>query len=147
MISASESVSIRKALDRYRRFEECLLNEVRLTRFGTQLDLHFTYIWLRDDSADFRLAVDPAAVVVRLMLLEWATIRTELPQGLWEHPERADWGLTEVAEVRIEDAPTSEVPSSRPRHKFLVEWESERRIEAIFGRLVIEPQASVRQIE
>jgi hypothetical protein len=97
MITATDPDAIRDALNRYRRFEECLLRELRVTAFGTQLELEFAYVWNSHDEQEWTVADEPSTVIVRLMLFEWAEIHAPMPPPLIEEPERADWGLTEVA--------------------------------------------------
>lgn len=64
-----------------------------------------------------------------------AELRLPLPAGLVEDPSRANWGLTEIAIARVEEATMID---GRPAHRLLLSWETDRRIEAVFERLTVE---------
>lgn len=139
MITAADKTEIGALLERHRSFEECLLREVRTARFGTAVELRFDYIWDDTDPAGSRVADEPRRVTVRLELVREAHFFNELPAGLIAEPDRADWGLTEVALVRLEES--SELVGAhrarfnKPLHHLVVAWESDRRIDVIFERL------------
>lgn len=139
MIVAMDRAEMRELLEKHRSFEECLLREVRTARFGTAVVLRFDYIWDDDDPDGGLVADDPRVVRLRLELVREVRLVTALPAGVLAEPERADWGLTEVALVRLEDS--SELlaahreRSDAPLHHLVVEWESDRRLDLIFERL------------
>lgn len=120
------------ALSRFRNFDQCLLREVRLVRFGTELELEFEYIW-DDHRADGVLLAEPfPRVVIRLEVVDSVDMRLELPPGLLEDPNEVNWGLSEVAMVRVE-----KLPHEDRRHRLEVRWETDRRITATFRRMRI----------
>lgn len=134
---AHQHDAIEAILKRHHSFEECLLEEVRLSRFGTTLALEFAYIW-SDDEADSVRASTTRRITIDCELVHEVQIVTALPPSILAEPERADWGLTEVALVRLQhDSELLEKHhgASIPLHHLLVEWEGDRRIDVIFGLL------------
>jgi hypothetical protein len=147
--AAGEMTVMRSQLERYRYFQECLLREVRLTRFGTELKFEFDYVWARNESADWRIADRSSVVVVKLGLVEAVEMNLPVPEALVDEPERANWGLSEIALVQVEQAPQSRAvraASLRPRYRLVVKWEGDRRIIAVFGRLTIEDHGTDTEI-
>jgi hypothetical protein len=139
VIVAMDKAEMEKLLEQYRSFEECLLQEVRTARFGTAVKLYFAYIW-DDDDPDGRLVADePRTVTLCLESVREVRFLTALPAGVLAEPERADWGLTEVALVRLEESSelltAHRARSDAPVQHLAVEWESDRRLDVIFERL------------
>jgi hypothetical protein len=140
MITATDRAEIQAILDRYRRFEECLLRGLRLSHFALKLELEFEYIWERAADDRWRVAVEPSTVVLALEPVEQALISLRVPAGILEEPSRADWGLTEVAVVRVEEPSdvSAWATSSRHRHKLVVAWERDQQIDVVFRRLHVD---------
>lgn len=139
MMIAKDSREIGEVLKQHRSFEECLLREVRTTRFGTAVELRFGYVWDNDDPAGIRAADEPLPVTLHLELVREIRLMNELPAAVLAAPERADWGLTEVALVRLETSSeliaAHHARSAAPLHHLVVEWEGDRRLDVVFERL------------
>lgn len=136
---AMNKTEIGALLEQHRSFEECLLREIRTTRFGTAVELRFDYVWDDDDPDGDSVAADPRPVTLRLDVVREIRFVTALPAGILAEPERADWGLTEVALVRLEDS-SDLLAAHRARsdvtlHHLVIEWEGDRRLDLIFERL------------
>lgn len=95
------SDSIEEQLGEYRHFQECLLRELRTSRFGTTLELDFQYIWDDKDGTGVALAATPRKVTLAFDLVFEFRVITAFPKAIVVCPDRADWGLTEVALVRL----------------------------------------------
>jgi hypothetical protein len=143
MIAATSRAEIQAILDRYRKFQECLLRGLRLGDNGLKLELEFEYIWEPADADVWRVSAEPTTIWMSLQPVEQALIKLSVPAGVIESPEGADWGLTEVAIVRVEEPPRlpGSVRTRRPRHKLVVAWERDQRIEAVFSQLQIEDRS------
>jgi hypothetical protein len=139
VIVATDTAEMQDILEQHRSFEECLLRELRTTHFGTAVELRFEYIW-DDDEADGHLVADePRPVTLRLESVHEIRFLTALPAGVLAQPERAGWGLTEVALVRLDDSSklleAHRAQSERLLHHLVVEWEGDRQLDLIFERL------------
>jgi hypothetical protein len=138
MMAMDDRASIDEALARYRHFQECLLRELRMTEFGITLELDFEYIWDDEDATGATLAATSRLVTLALDLVQEVRVITAPPRAIVAEPERADWGLTEVALVRL--MPSSDLLDKHheadvPLHHLVVEWEGDRRVDVIFARL------------
>lgn len=138
MIVATQA-EMEELLEEHRSFEECLLQEVRTARSGTAVKLYFAYIWDDDDPGGGLVADEPRTVTLCLESLREIRFLTALPPGVLAEPERADWGLTEVALVRLEESSelltAHRARSDAPLQHLVVEWEGDRRLDCIFERL------------
>lgn len=138
--SADPRADIQRNLDRFRSFQECLLRELRFVYAKQRLELEFEYIWDRTVGPDeWKVAAKSLLVLVTLEPVDEAHISVSATQGLREDPSHADWGLSEVAIVSVDDPPEeAQRVTSRPLHKLVVAWENGQQIEAVFERLQIE---------
>lgn len=145
MSIAWETRAIDDMLARYRYFNECLLREGRLVRCGLDFELAFDYIWDDADPKGTRLAREFRQVVLVLQNVRLISVDNVLPAGILENPDRADWGLTEVALVRPEN-PSSllgRLPTSEPYLcHVVVLWETDRRIDVVFASMTVTEDAS-----
>lgn len=139
MIVAMDKAEMKEFLRNHHSFEECLLQGVRTARFGTVVKLHFAYIWDDDDPDGGLVADEPRLVTLCLESVREMRFLTALPAGVLAEPERADWGLTEVALVRLEESSellAAHRANSMPAlHHLVVEWEGNRRLDCVFERL------------
>jgi hypothetical protein len=96
---------------------EALLHELALARFGYSIRAVFQVI------ADLDGAVlqEPRQVVVDLDGVDRLELRGGLTPRMVEHPEEINWGLSEVALVRVMAVDGGV--------RFEVLWEGDRRIE------------------
>jgi hypothetical protein len=131
---------INRALEKYHFFEDCLLRQARLTQFGTAFELEFAYIWDDADPHAAKLADAPRSITLSLQGLREVRIITALPHAVLQAPHLADWGLTEVAVIRLLDDSDSLGGNGGPAgtlHHLAVLWESDRRIDIIFAQATI----------
>lgn len=139
MIVAMQKAEMEELLEEHRSFEECLLQEVKTACFGTVVKLYFAYIWDDGDPDGGLVADEPRTVTLCLESVRELRFLTALPAGVLAEPERADWGLTEVALVRLEEASelltAHRARSDAPLQHLVAEWEGDRRLDCIFERL------------
>jgi hypothetical protein len=126
-------------LAEYRNFDECLLLEVRLRDYQSTLELHFNYVY--DSDGNFRTNLDEIVpILLRLRLVQEVLIRNNLNATKLLEPERMDWGMNQIALIRLEDdknllAPYKNLPLEH--HHIAVRWEDARRIDVIFVELEV----------
>lgn len=119
-MSSASAETTSEWLRRWRNLEECLLHEIRISPDLYEVVLKFNYVWGTDGLVRDRVLEEPVLLTLRLIGVEELGFVGALTDGMKQHPERIDWGLTEVAAVR-----------ARPRDgqtELSVEWESERRL-------------------
>ena len=115
-------------------------SELRFVYAKQRLELEFEYIWdRRVGPNEWKVAAKSLLVVVTLEPVDEALITVSARPGLREDPSQANWGVSEVAVVRVEDPPgEAQRVTSRPLHKLVVAWENGQQIAAVFERLQIE---------
>lgn len=137
-----DRAAIAAELARYRQFEECLLVEIRILTPGMDLELVFDYIWDDDCPAGRRVLDRLRRVRLVLEGLGEIWFNAAVPPGLVSDPRRADWGLSEVAHVRLASAPDVSRGNSAcldgPPHRLVVAWETPRRLEATFTHVGVQ---------
>jgi hypothetical protein len=130
----SDAAEIRRALQRFRDFGECLLHELRLIAHGRDAELVFHYIWDDSDRSDSGVLEEPRVVTMTLTLVETLVFNGALNHAMIAAPENINWGLSEVALVKL--ASTSDLPTAGGEHavfhRLVIAWESDRRIEITF---------------
>jgi hypothetical protein len=126
-------------LKRHKNFSECIIEELALKDFGTTFDVVFNYIWT--DSGELRPDLDkPNNIGLRFRLVQELSINNSLNSSILGHPESINWGLNEVALVRVmkDDSGLQageDLPPLLNHVEFL--WEGERRIDVFFSELEV----------
>ena len=127
----TESKDIEKFLIEHQGFKECIIEEFRLTDYGTTFEVAINYIW--DAIGQLRSNIDePQRLVLRFRLVQELHINNALTQQMLRHPENINWGLNEIARIKFVKE-TVEAGSERPFMHLAFVWEGDRRIEVIFS--------------
>jgi hypothetical protein len=113
-----------EGLRRHRNLEECLLEDVRWRRYGSEIHLVFNSVW--DESGELRARIleEPRHVEIRGLGVHELELVNNLSRGMVENPEQLNWGLAEVAVVRLEDARVGDQDAVQA----VVQWDSERSL-------------------
>lgn len=124
-------------LKRLKNLEECVLLEVVWHNYALDVDLVFDYIW--DEKGNIRKDLDtPKRLVLSFYLVQEFHFQANLNDSMCLEPERINWGINEVALVKLNDTPDflhRYTGLSIPIHHIEVVWEDERRISIIFNRM------------
>jgi hypothetical protein len=96
---------------------ESLMDELCLTQFGYSARVVFTLVIDRNG----RVLDQPLRVTFDLSGVQELSLHGALTPRMLEHPERINWGLSEVARVRATPADDGVL--------FEALWEGERRVE------------------
>lgn len=104
---------------------ESLMDQLSLTNFGYSARVVFTLIIDRNG----RVLDQPLQVTFDLDGVQELSLHGALTPRMREHPERINWGLSEVARVRV--APTDDGV------RFEALWEGERRVEIQCRRVTL----------
>lgn len=134
------SESIEAYLKQHHDFGECILQDISWRHFGTIIDLVFDYIWT--DAGTVRPEYKPSVQkTIRLHGVQELHIYNALNESMSLHPDKLNWGLSEVSSVRLMN---DELLLARyctlplPLHHLRLNWEGDRRIEAVFGTMEVE---------
>jgi hypothetical protein len=131
----SESKNIEKFLIEHRGFAECIIEEFLLTDYGTTFEVAINYIW--DTTGELRSNIDePQTIVLRFRLVQELRINNALTEQMLRHPQDINWGLNEIAGIKI----VSNAVEAGSEHSFIhlaFVWEGDRRIEVIFSEFEV----------
>lgn len=132
---------IATALERLHNLAECLLQDLRLIAFGSAIELSFKYIWTADGRVHRDLDAFDEVVYLRLHLVHEMALHGALTEAQLLHPDQINWGLQEVAVVRLASADAeggrfAHIPF--PVHHLEVLWEGERRLDFYFSYLEVD---------
>lgn len=128
-----------KSLASVRNFQECILEDVRWRHFGTIVEFVFNYIWADDGSVRSELLA-PARKSIVFHNLQELHIVNGLNSYQSLHPVELNWGISEVASVRvIEDEALVGRYSNLPIavHHIRCSWEVARRIDVVCASIEI----------
>ncbi|MFC7360800.1 hypothetical protein [Nocardioides astragali] len=127
MIPHDEPESLNAALRTVDHLEESLLSGLMLTHHGYSVELRFEHL------RRGKPVPETAQVTIVMEAVETLHLTGGLSQTMLEHPERINWGLSEVAQVTAYPAAAGV--------GFLVAWEGEReiRVEAARARFRASP--------
>lgn len=129
MADAREIAELNAALRKWRRFEECVLHEIRSTDAFFTLDLIFDYIWNDEGRVRDGLGDDLSLVKVTASVIKELTFEDGFSEAMRRWPEQVNWGIAEVAEVSIS--------SDGLNLRLIVSWENDRRIEIVCGSIEV----------
>lgn len=123
-----------------RNFEECLLVDVRWRHFGTVIELVFDYTWTSDGCVRGEYAPADLRTLV-LRNVQELHVCNALNEYMSLHPEELNWGLSEVASVRVLDehrflSKYQSLPV--PFHHLRCSWEGDRTVDVVFSTLEVE---------
>jgi hypothetical protein len=140
------AAAISAALEQRRNFQDCLLREVRLVANGIRLELEFEYVWDDSEPGSWKIAETSPLLTLRLEPVHELRLIGKLPAGLYDHPESAGWGLSEVAIVELArqsellEKYRSTIPV--PVHHLEVRWDGGRRLDVVFSRFSVDENSN-----
>jgi hypothetical protein len=134
----SDGGDIARILDGYHGLSECVIESVLLKDYGTTVEIGFDYIW--DDEGNVRKDLDRVKeLTLRFRIVQVFHMENALNASMSRHPENINWGLNEVALVRVvsDDSLPAYAALSVPFNRVDLLWEDERRITLIFSELEV----------
>ena len=138
----SEKRDIERFFHDHKDFSECIIEELVLKDYGTTLEVVFNYVWT--DSGELLPNLnEPNDVVLRFHLVQQLQICNALTASMLRNPESINWGLNEVALLKVinDHASQADETSSPPLTHVAFLWEGDRRIDVVFVELeVIYPE-------
>lgn len=138
MIYESQEM-IAEYLRENRSFEECLLVDLRWRHFGTVIELVFDFTWTGDGSVRSEY-LPPDLKTLALRNVQELHVHNALSEHMSLHPEELNWGLSEVAAVRLLEhdeflSKYGTLPVSL--HHLRCSWDGGRRIDVVFSTLEV----------
>lgn len=122
-MSASVEI-IRDLLRRNAQFQEALLTELRLVNYGFSVEIEFMLTLDAHEGLVADLAATQPMVRLRLDGVSSLELVGGLSAAVLSHPDRVDWGLSEIA--------LAEVTETEQGGSLAVRWEGDRTITVEF---------------
>ena len=124
-------------LNKHNGFSEGIIEELSLTDYGTTFEIRMTHDWAKPDGEKTWPA--PKFVILRFRLMQELHITNALTPPMLRSPESINWGLNEVAIVKLlaNEAPFSLGRNYPGFHRLAFLWEGERRIDVVFSELEV----------
>lgn len=130
---------ISRVLEEYNNLSECILLECNLKNYGMTVELVFNYIW--EDNGTVRSNLKSQEILVLTFhIVQELHIRNVLSDIVCINQEEINWGINEIALVKIENDQNFLCPYqslSIPFNHIVIFWEDERRIDIVFSALEI----------
>ena len=129
-------------LDRFSTFGECIIQQVQLGNFQTEIKVLVDYIWGEGGTIRPDLGKRPEIVALWFRRVQEARFRNGLNDAMLVESVRLDWGMNEVAAIQVLDDPAVLGPYADAaialRHAAIL-WEGgpgnrlPRRIDIVYG--------------
>jgi hypothetical protein len=134
----NKSEEIARALAGYNNLQECVIETMALEDYGTTVEIVFDYIW--NERGELREDLDQVRrLIVRFRRVQRFHLENALNPHMSEFPEELNWGLNEIAAMRLVEgddlATYREFPV--PFHRLEIVWEGRRHIDLIFSELEV----------
>ena len=136
-----EGGTIEELLARFSNFDECVIEQVTLSHFQTEIRILIDYIWGTSGSIRPDLDARPEVVALWFRRVQEVRFKNGLNEAMLAEPASLNWGMNEVAAIEILDDPAVLAPYSGAliqfRHAGLL-WHSARdplarRIDMVYG--------------
>lgn len=128
----------------HKGFSECIIEELVLKDYGTTFEVVFNYVWT--DSGELRPNFNHRNdIVLRFHLVQQLQICNALTASMLRNPESINWGLNEVALLKVIDEHASQADETSwpPLTHVAFLWEGDRRIDVVFVELEVLYQETV----
>lgn len=141
-MKANNKAEIRRLLEGFRNFQECVVEDVKWLDFGTTVEVQLDYTWT--DAGQIRPDLEhPEIIVMKFRLVQEFRLSNALNDVMCAEPEQIGWGISEVDVVRLfnEDFFLRQyqfLPA--PFHHVAFMFGGDRRIDIIFSELEVSKQ-------
>lgn len=133
----SKLEKIKAYLHNYEDLGECVLEKIAFKNYGVAIELEFYNIWNGKGQMKFKKT---NRLILKFNLIQEFKFKGALNRFMVAEPEQINWGINEIAAIRITDNPEILKPYSGfsiPFHHAEIVWEQDRRIDIVFGDLDI----------
>lgn len=135
-LTTNEQIRIR--LTELHNLEECILTDISWENHGTTIEIVVNNVWDSAQRLRESILALPQYIRLRFELVQEFHLRNSLTPSMLSHISNLDWGIDEIAFVRIVE--NSELlaryeTSLIPMHHLVFEWEGSegRQLDIIFG--------------
>jgi hypothetical protein len=137
---SADLAEIRKILQRFNGFRECVIQELIWKEQQFALDVLLTYIWTDDGRVSYTVGARPKLACIRFSLVQEIHFRNQLRDAMISHADKLNWGTSEIAKLEVDGDSESLLPYrnlARPFFHAQFVWEWGRMIEVVFGDISV----------
>jgi hypothetical protein len=131
----TDKADIAAAIAKLHDLQECIIRNIAWDEPAMRLTVTLDYIWTEDGSICFTQGLEPRKITLTFQLTTLLMINNALTAIMIEHPERLNWGISEIARLEIVPGEDLGVAHGFVGARFV--WEIDRRIEVAFRQLQI----------
>jgi|SRR5438094_5717659 len=141
---------MRRTIGGYHNFAECVIEEVIWKERELALEMLLTYVWTDDGLISYTAGTQPRLARLRFWLVQEISIRNALNTSMVAHPEKVNWGASEIARFSVD----ADSEFLQPYHDFARAffhgeflWEWDRRIDLVFAELSVSVHEAIGPVE
>jgi hypothetical protein len=132
---------IRLFLKAHGSFSECIIEQIKLSDYGTTLEVTLTCNWAEGSQTRKAKNSGPTNMSLSFRLVQELRVSNGLNVAMLNNPESLNWGLNEVSAVQVVDEDPLFWPRPFEYRRFshvVFLWEGERRIDVVFVSLDVD---------
>lgn len=137
---------ISNTLEKLNYLSECIIQDIRWLNFGLAIEFDFNYVW--DSQGKIRDNLEESLIVsVRFVFVQEFNFRGGLNDSILLNPDYVNWGLNEIAAVKLVDDKARLATYSLypvPFHLAVITWEGigdKRQIDIVFSEFEVHQQS------
>jgi hypothetical protein len=137
---SADLAEIRKILQRFNGFRECVIQELIWKEQQFALDVLLTYIWTDDRRVSYTVGVRPKLACISFSLVQEVHFRNHLTDAMISHADKLNWGTSEIAKLEVDADSESLQPYRNLTRSFFhaqFVWEWGRMIDVVFGDISV----------
>ncbi len=123
-------IEIKNKLKEYNNFQECIIEDIVFSDFGTSVSISFDYIWINEK--ELRKNLDEKHIVtLKFFLVNKFLMENELSKVLVDSPNSMNWGINEISKINIIES------VNKMFYTVEIIWESKRKIVLEFKGFIL----------
>jgi hypothetical protein len=123
-------IEIKNKLKEYNNFQECIIEDIVFSDFGTSVSIFFDYIWINEK--ELRKNLDEKHIVtLKFFLVNKFLMENELSKVLVDSPNSMNWGINEISKINIVES------ANKIFYTVEIVWESKRKIVLEFKEFIL----------
>jgi hypothetical protein len=139
--ASADLEAIRKTLERFNHFRECVIQELVWKEQQFTLEVLLTYIWTDEGRISYTVGVQPKLACVSFSVVQEIHFRNHLTDAMISHADKLNWGTSEIAKLEVDgDSEQLHLYRNLQRPFFHAQflWEWGRMIDVVFGEMSVE---------
>jgi hypothetical protein len=129
---------IRLFIQAHGSFSEWIINQIKLSDYGTTLEVTLTGNWTHDPTITEVKSPRPTHISLIFRLVQEFRVNNALNVAMLNNPESLNWGLNEISALRIVEENPMFWPKPYEHKRFshvTFLWEGQRKIDVVFSTL------------